>query len=289
MNRASFLFAAAAFVILLAAAYVWLTANGGTAALPRLDPAVGPSASAAMAGLLAGFIGAALANRFNIGRRGREADLAKLLAALEAQSREAADRGPASRLSPSPPAPARRPPDELRTEPYWHLGGEPRPRVEPPQRPAAESSGSPPAAVSQEPRRPLPTVPNLNEVSAAYSRVVSGNISRRAFADFFETIGRSGPAEISDGGRSIEGVSGGESFLTCVNAGSVYLVFPSYDFIANQATQFATIASVPENVAAVFALERGDGELILDRPAVYEDSETGLRLVSKGEIRGFGG
>lgn len=289
MNRASLLLLAAAFVVLLAAAYVWLTANGGVIALPRLDSAMGPAASAAMAGLLAGFVGAAIANRFNIGRRRRDARLEELLAALE-KTRGAAERGPSSRLSPPPPlAPARRPAAELRTDPYWHLGGEPKAPVEREQWSAAEPPAPIPAEPLQEPRRPLPAIPNLNEISAAYSRIVSGNISRRAFADFFETIGRSGPAEISDGGRSIEGVSGGESFLTCVNAGSVYLVFPSYDFIANQATQFATIASVPENVASVFALERGDGELILDRPAVYEDSETGLRLVSKGEIRGFGG
>jgi hypothetical protein len=132
-------------------------------------------------------------------------------------------------------------------------------------------------------------VPNLNEISAGYSRAVSGHISRSAFADFFDRIGSSSPVEIADGGRAIQNASTPESFLTCVSAGSAYLVFPSYDFIANQATQFATIASVPENVAAVFTLERGDGELILESPAIYEQTETGLRIVTKGEIRGFGG
>jgi hypothetical protein len=131
-------------------------------------------------------------------------------------------------------------------------------------------------------------VPNLDSISSAYSRIVSGQISRSAFAEFFDGIGRWGPVEIAGGGGGIEPAEDG-SFLTCVNAGGAYLVFPSYDFIANQANQFATVASVPDNVAAVFVLERGDGELILGRPALYEESEAGPQLVSKGEIRGFGG
>ena len=117
----------------------------------------------------------------------------------------------------------------------------------------------------------------------------SGQISRGAFADFFATIGLAGPVEIFDDGNFIGSASGGETFLTCVNAGPAYLVFPSYDFIANQSTHFATIASVPKDVGAVFTLERGDGELILETPAIYQESETGLRRVEKGEIRGFGG
>jgi hypothetical protein len=287
MNRASLLLLAAALVVAFVAAYIWLTGGGGAVALPRLDPALGPVASAAMVGLLAGFIGAAIANRFNIGRRGLDAHVERLLKALEGKTRDASGPRSASQRPPADPAAGRS--AELQTDSYRQFGGEPKPRPEPLRWPSAESPGRPSAVAAPEASRPLAATPNLDKVSAAYGRVIAGHISRSAFADFFETIGRARPVEIADGGRSIEAASGGESFLTSVDTGPVHLVFPSYDFIANQATQFATIASVPENVAAVFALERGDGELSLDRPAVYENSETGPRLVSKGQIRGFGG
>lgn len=303
MSRNVLLALGAAIALLgLAALYLWLGGGGGSIALPRLGAGAGAVASAAMAGLLAGFVGAAIANRFNIGRRGHDAGLAQRIAALETARDSARAASPPP--PPPPPVAAERAAPQPAARPsfiYDRPRQEPQARQEPvappPPEPAEARGPAPPPppepAEAREPPPPpeprrRPSVPNLAEISAAYSRIVSGHISRSAFAQFFDGIGRSVPVEITDGGNAI-GRASGESFLTCVDAGEAYLVFPSYDFIANQTTQFATVASVPESIAAVFTLERGDGELILDRPAIYEDSGTGLRRVEKGEIRGFGG
>jgi hypothetical protein len=119
--------------------------------------------------------------------------------------------------------------------------------------------------------------------------VAGGQISRAAFADFFESLGPTGPVEAADAGETIEASSDPDAFLASVHLSGTTLVFPSYSFIANLDTQFTTIASVPEKVACLFTLSRGSGEVVLEKPALFEDEDFGPRLRSKGELRGFAG
>jgi len=129
----------------------------------------------------------------------------------------------------------------------------------------------------------------IGDLVSGYARVASGQITRATFQSFFDSIGNSGPVEVADQGRSIVSSRTSEAFLTSVNAGSAIVVFPSYDFIANQATQFSTIASVPEAVSLLFELKRGDGDIAMERPAIFNATDSGPELRSKGVLRGFGG
>lgn len=137
-----------------------------------------------------------------------------------------------------------------------------------------------------------PAKPSLarDEIMRRYREAVSGTISRSTFRLFFDEIGAWGPVDPEDGGRRISASKDDEGFLVSVMNGTEALVFPSYNFVANQDTQFSTIASVPETVASAFSLVRGAGDIVLGTPAVYlTDGEGSAVLVSRGEIRGFSG
>ncbi len=140
-------------------------------------------------------------------------------------------------------------------------------------------------------RTPLPESPPpvpLSEIVAGYRHLLSGTLSRASFQSFFEGIGESGPVQLTADRTSIEEATG-ESFLVSVARSSRVLVFPSYDFASNAANQFSTIASVPEAVSILFDLERDEGEIAMERPAMFDIGEDRLVLKSKGVIRGFDG
>lgn len=160
----------------------------------------------------------------------------------------------------------------------------PLPESPPPPPPAAKprESKAPPAAPP-----PPPPVP-LSEIVAGYRHLLSGTLSRASFQSFFEGIGESGPVQLTADRTSIEEATG-ESFLVSVARSSRVLVFPSYDFASNAANQFSTIASVPEAVSILFDLERDEGEIAMERPAMFDIGEDRLVLKSKGVIRGFDG
>jgi hypothetical protein len=163
-----------------------------------------------------------------------------------------------------------------------------RPLLETPPSPALEparprSSGEPKTA----PVQPPPPRP-VNEIVADYQRLLSGTMSRSSFQNFFEAIGSAGPVQPTADHNSIVNATT-ESCLTALARGSKVLVFPSYEFVSNAANQFSTIASVPEAVSALFDLQRDDGEIVLERPAIFDGGENYPVLRSKGIIRGFDG
>jgi hypothetical protein len=129
----------------------------------------------------------------------------------------------------------------------------------------------------------------IQDIIIGYGKLAAGPISRSAFSAFFNSIGHSGPVDVEPGGQSIRPEGDPDGFLISVYVNNSVLVFPSYSFIANLDTQFATIASVPENVASIFTLTRGSGEVSIECPAIFIEDDAGLRLKRKGEIRGFAG
>ncbi len=61
-----------------------------------------------------------------------------------------------------------------------------------------------------------------------------------------------------------------ESFLTGVKAGGSILVFPSYDSSRTKKTQFKIRSRASlENVSALFTLTRGNGDIMLETPAIF--------------------
>ena len=135
---------------------------------------------------------------------------------------------------------------------------------------------------------PPQSLAQISEIVANYRRLLSGTMSRSSFQGFFDAIGESEPVKLTTQWDSIEPATG-ESFLTAVSLGPDLLVFPSYEFVSNAANQFSTIASVPESVSAVFELRRDDGEITLDRPAVFDGHDIRPVLRTKGILRGFDG
>lgn len=263
-------------IVVLISALMWLI-DPGTIAIRPIPWYPGPLISAAIIGLLAGFAGATIASLFRVGSRRWSRRLSARIDELEnwrAVERKARETAASASAPPPPPPSSRR--QEVPASAYGMTG----PEWE------TQGAGQPAQAPPAVPSRPI--IP-LNDIVMRYGKVAAGHISRSNFAEFFESVGQFGPVEIAEGGQSITVTSNEESFLTAVNAGSAILVFPSYDFVANQETQFNTIASVPDDVAVLFELARGDGEIVLDRPAVFEETEAGPNLRSKGELRGFGG
>lgn len=178
-----------------------------------------------------------------------------------------------------PPAAAAPP----RQQPGYGLSRVERPDHRPP--PAADRPPEP-RREAPEPR-PAP-MPDLAQVAAGYGRLTRGNISRSDFARFFEALGTSSAVESAAGGTSLQQAQS-EDFLTAVSVGGRILVFPSYNFVANWDTQFTTMASVPESVAEVFDLARGDGEIVMSAPALYEEDGGAPRRLQRGVISGFQG
>lgn len=148
----------------------------------------------------------------------------------------------------------------------------------------------PPPMQPQAPTQPVATTgPSLDDVVAGYGRLVSGQISRSAFQDYFENIGPYGAIKVTQQGRSIEEAAGDETFLMSVLLGQHILVFPSYEFVSNMETQFNTIASVPEPVAQLFELGKGDGEIVVEAPAIFDNLDGTPVFQSSGVMKGFGG
>jgi hypothetical protein len=192
----------------------------------------------------------------------------KQLADIREQVQRAASGNPAA-ARPAGQAPRR---DEQSD--YWT---EPRPQ------PAPEPRGEAP------PPQPRRAPPDLGSIAARFGQLTRGNISRTAFAEFFASLGDSTAVESADGGRSLQQAQG-DGFLTAVDVGGHILVFPSYRFVSNWDTQFAFMASVPESVTELFELARGDGEIAMARPALFESNAGGApRRIDRGEIRGFQG
>jgi hypothetical protein len=153
--------------------------------------------------------------------------------------------------------------------------------------PLRDRAAEPPAATPPPQQRRTP--PDLATAAARFAQLTRGNISRTAFADFFDTLGDSTAVDSADGGRSLQPAQG-EGFLTAVESGGYILVFPSYRFVSNWDTQFAFMASVPESVTELFDLTRGDGEIAMASPALFESHSGGApRRLERGAITGFQG
>jgi hypothetical protein len=131
-------------------------------------------------------------------------------------------------------------------------------------------------------------LPNLSALAAQYGQLTRGNISRSDFARFFDSLGESMPVESCDGGRGLQQAQG-EGFLTAVGQGDHIIVFPSYTFVANWDTQFTTMASVPESVTELFDLSRGDGEIVMAAPALFDRNGGSPLRIERGKLHGFQG
>jgi hypothetical protein len=137
--------------------------------------------------------------------------------------------------------------------------------------------------------RPSSSGPPINDIVLAYGKIATGHLSRSAFQSFFSSLGPGGPVDVIDGGQSIRRSEDPDAFLISADIDGTILVFPSYSFVANRDTQFSTIASVPDNVALLFALTRGSGEIVVASPAVFSEREGVPTRERRGEIKGFAG
>jgi hypothetical protein len=296
-------------LLVLAAIVLWVSDN--SIELPSFGLVAGsaslPVAHVILISLVSGLVGGVAANFLGLGRRGPLVNLVRQrsLESINKGNTVASGQG-ATNSGAADPVPSASPPDttlgsddadpyrsrhfEIPTENRLGQSGtlpfrsayEPQAGPLPEQFPRAESPHA-------ETEAPAMVTPNLSEIVAGYQKVASGIISRSAFDNYFATLGPSGPVEVIDEGRSIRSSSDPEAFLLSVHVGRVTLVFPAYSFISNRDLQFSTIASVPEVVSTLFSLVRGSGEVIVDSPAVFVDSEPDLKLWTKGEIKGFAG
>ena len=285
-------------VVLLGAAFWWAiresTPAPASPPAPRLAPLAapsGPSAVPLLAAILAGIAGGTLAGWLTGRGPSRHVDnLSARVARLEKELRSGAAQrhDQAARILSSVTTPERGGRPSSGRDSWFDGDPDPLPaaRAEPVRpRPAQEprSTWTPPDA------EPAPPSEPIEEITARFGRVAAGQISRSGFSRFFEELGPSGGVRAERGGTTIAPASGGEELLASVNSAGRILVFPSYEFVSNQPTQFATIASVPDEVASVFELTRGDGELVVLRPAVFEEADGETRRLMKGELGGFAG
>jgi hypothetical protein len=307
MRRASAYVVGIVLLALVGLAIGWFFAGGGPAPSSAPSPAsrgaVPGSTAASLAvhllgALLAGFLGGLLASWLGQrGTSGRSASvddrLLKLgkgldgvdnrLAAIERGLRSGAERD--DKVDRILSRVADRPPPSPGAADWLETAMPDRARQGGPVQPITSATAPvrPAAAPSAPPRE------TVEEITARFGRVAAGQIARSGFSRFFSDLGPSGGVRVERGGAVIEAASGGEELLTAVNTSAGILVFPSYQFVSNQPTQFATIASVPDEVASIFDLTLGSGDLVVNRPAMFEEIDGETRRVAKGALGGFAG
>jgi outer membrane murein-binding lipoprotein Lpp len=279
---------AAALLLLLGWAAWWvMTGGNGARALAGAEFAL-PAPHLFLIALVAGMVGGLAGASLSAARAGRASEelhskidmLKRKLGQLgdevvaAQQTADTAYDAAMNRNTPEPqivaPATNRQGPDEAAER-------------QPPPPPAARPDQ---AAATMHPA-PLPRL--LNGVMESYAQLMAPPMSRSKFDRFFEDLGRSGAVSFVKEGCRLVTARGSAGFLTGVSVDLHVLVFPSFNFIANAETQFATIASVPAAVAELFELQRGSGIVTVERPAIFREDTQGPVLQEKGIIGGFPG
>ncbi|HEY1605760.1 MAG TPA: hypothetical protein VGF77_09200 [Allosphingosinicella sp.] len=257
----------AAAVIALLGSFGYILLSRNDFEFPMSVPSIRltPIAAAAATGFFAGLLGAFLVYILEL-RRGFRL-INHRLNELERRV-DAADR--ALRRKPvtpeSPPQARAEWPKSPVDECDWHSDSYSRAATTPERPREVDKPTEPPPA------------PRINEAVDAYNRLLGGSsLSRSSFEEFFASLG--GRRDLGDGRR----------FLAAVETGRTVLVFPSYEFASNMETQFSTIASIPDELAEAFDVQRGEGEILLEYPAVFDLASGTDRLVTKGTLRGFRG